>query len=244
MSGTNLPRSIRRGRSFRRRCGLVPRRACSRCGPMVSRGSRSFAVCGSLSAAALASLPVTYVAPASTVPGFVSENERKFLTAMFADIVGSTGLEGGFHPEPSIVTLEIIVQIVFGTARTCGGTVNRAPSNGNMALSDAPVVNVNHAIRACPARLRLIDETNKLISPQVRVGVGLHFGPVVWAINNDVPIPYEADEPAMHLAAQIEQLCPPGTVRTSAATCLLASVRVAATGADCSGIIVLPRASG
>jgi class 3 adenylate cyclase/tetratricopeptide (TPR) repeat protein len=197
---------------------------------MISQGSGHCALCGfPLAAGAASSVEAGHTARPNRAGGFNNSGERKFLTVMFADIVGSTRMVEGLDPELSIAALEPIVRIMFRAAHTYGGTVNRVQGDGVMALFGAPVAHEDHAARACLAGLMLIEEVGKLASPQAQVRVGLHSGlVVVRPIYNDMSIAYEAGGPAVHLAARMEQICDPGTVRASAVTCRLASTAIIA----------------
>jgi class 3 adenylate cyclase/tetratricopeptide (TPR) repeat protein len=157
----------------------------------------------------------------------LASGERKFLTVMFADIVGSTTMVEKLDPEQSIAALDRILRIMFRATHTYGGTVNRVQGDGIVALFGAPIAHEDHAARACLAGLMIVEEMGRLPPPQAEARVGLHSGlVVVRTITNDMSVTYDAGGPTVHLAARMEQLCKPRTVRATAATFHLAAQAV------------------
>ena len=110
------------------------------------------------------------------------------------------------------------------------GTVNQVMGDGIMALFGAPIAHEDHAVRACYAALAM-QEAIRRYSVEVRRGhgfevqirVGLNSGEVVVrAIGNDLHLDYSAIGQTTHLAARMEQLAPPGSIRLTADTLRLA----------------------
>src|SRR4030095_487411 len=95
-----------------------------------------------------------------------------------------------------------------------------------MALFGAPIAHEDHALRACYAALAMqaamrtyTDEVRRTRGLELRMRVGLHAGEVVVrAIGNDLAMDYSAVGETTHLAARMEQLAMPGTIRLSTAT--------------------------
>jgi hypothetical protein len=108
-----------------------------------------------------------------------------------------------------------------GGPRPGGGTP--APQSGAGAHED-------HAIRACYAALaiqdairRYSDEVRRAHGIEVQIRVGINSGEVVVrAIGNDLHMDYSAIGQTTHLAARMEQLAPPGSIRLTADTLRLA----------------------
>src|SRR5262249_11255759 len=95
-----------------------------------------------------------------------------------------------------------------------------------MALFGAPIAHEDHALRACYAALAM-QEAIQRYSAQVRrahgievqIRVGLNSGEVVVrAIGNDLHMDYSAIGQTTHLAARMEQLATPGSIRLTAST--------------------------
>lgn len=201
---------------FCRQCGLALGRPCPRCGEWISQLETERHNCADTQTPSSSNPPTARL---RGIPEFLFKGERKFLTVMFADIVGSTALVEGLDPEQSGATLQPAIELMVDAVRTYGGTVNRVAGDGIMALFGAPVSHEDHALRACLAGLMLVAEAGKVAGRAVPVRVGLHSGlVVVRAINTDMSVSYDASGPAVHLAARMEQLGPPGAVHASAAT--------------------------
>src|SRR5215831_18072674 len=108
------------------------------------------------------------------------------------------------------------------------------------ALWGAPIAHEDHAIRACYAALamqaalrRYSDEVRRTHGLAVHFRVGLNSGEVVVrGINNDLHMDYSAIGQTVHLAARMEQLATPGSIRLTAATLRLVEglVQVSALG--------------
>src|ERR687886_767712 len=109
-----------------------------------------------------------------------------------------------------------------------------------MALFGALVANEDHAMRACYAALAMqaamrqyAEEVRRSHGLEMQARVGLNSGEVVVrAIGNDLHMDYSAVGQTTHLAARMEQLATPGSIRLTAATLRLAEglVQVKALG--------------
>jgi len=106
------------------------------------------------------------------------------------------------------------------------GTVNQVLGDGIMALFGAPIAHEDHALRACYAALAMqaaMRSTTAAVRRsqglELRMRVGLNSGEVVVrAIGNDLHMDYSAVGETTHLAARMEQLATPGSIRLTAAT--------------------------
>jgi class 3 adenylate cyclase len=101
------------------------------------------------------------------------------------------------------------------------GTVNQIMGDGIMALFGAPLAHEDQAVCACYAALAM-QEAMRLYSAEVRrthgievqIRLGLNSGEVVVrAIGNDLHMDYSAIGQTTHLAARMEQLATPGSIR-------------------------------
>jgi len=158
------------------------------------------------------------------------EGERKQVTVLFADIKGSTELIEGLDPEDAKALLEPAVRAMLSAVHRYEGTVCRVMGDGIMALFGAPIAHEDHAARACYAALTMQEEisnygeaTRERDGIEVLARVGLNSGEVVvGSISNDLHVEYSAIGATTHLAARMEQLAVPGTVRLTAETLRLA----------------------
>jgi class 3 adenylate cyclase/tetratricopeptide (TPR) repeat protein len=158
------------------------------------------------------------------------EGERKQVTVLFADLKGSTELIQGLDPEEARQLLDPALRVMMGAVHRYEGTVNQVLGDGIMALFGAPVAHEDHAVRACYAALamqaamrRYAEDVRRSHGLEMQARVGLNSGEVVVrAIGNDLHMDYSAVGQTTHLAARMEQLATPGSVRLTAATLRLA----------------------
>src|SRR6266702_6842714 len=189
-------------------------------------------------------------APLAYTPGYLAEKiltakhalegERKQVTVLFADLKGSTELSEGLDPEEARKLLDPALHVMMDAVHRYEGTVNQVLGDGIMALFGAPVAHEDHAVRACYAALAMqaamrqyAAEVRRTQGLELQIRVGLNSGDVVVrAIGNDLHMDYSAVGQTTHLAARMEQLATPGSIRLPAATLRLVEglVRVTALG--------------
>src|SRR5437667_534987 len=158
------------------------------------------------------------------------EGERKQVTVLFADLKGSTELIRDLDPEAAQTLLDPALQRMMDAVHRFEGTVNQVLGDGIMALFGAPVAHEDHAVRACYAGLAMqaamrhyAEEVRRSHGLEMQMRVGLNSGEVVVrAIGNDLHMDYSAVGQTTHLAARMEQLATPGSIRLTAATLRLA----------------------
>ena len=163
------------------------------------------------------------------------EGERKQVTVLFADLKGSTELIEALDPEAARRLLDPALHIMMDAVHRYEGTVNQVLGDGIMALFGAPVAHEDHAVRACYTALamqtamrRYAEEVRYSHGLEMQARVGLDSGEVVVrAIGNDLHMDYSAVGQTTHLAARMEQLATPGSIRLTAATLRLAEGLVA-----------------
>jgi predicted ATPase/class 3 adenylate cyclase len=174
--------------------------------------------------------PLTYTPPYLTEKILASraalEGERKQVTVLFADLKDSTELIRGLDPEAAQQLLDPAIHRMMDAVHRFEGTVNQVLGDGIMALFGAPLAHEDHALRACYAGLAMqaamhgyTDEVRRTHGLEMRMRVGLNSGEVVVrAIGNDLHMDYSAVGETTHLAARMEQLATPGSIRLTAAT--------------------------
>jgi Adenylate and Guanylate cyclase catalytic domain len=129
-------------------------------------------------------------------------------------------------PEEARQLLDPVLERMMAAVHRYEGTVNQVMGDGIMALFGAPIAHEDHAVRACYAALamqeairRYSEEVRRGHGLEVQIRVGLNSGEVVVrAIGNDLHMDYSAIGQTTHLAARMEQLAPPGTIRLTAET--------------------------
>jgi class 3 adenylate cyclase len=119
------------------------------------------------------------------VPGHAAglEQERKQITVLFADIMGSTDLVADRDPEDARRLLDPILDRMVAAVQLYEGTVHRLMGDGIMALFGAPVAYEDHALRACCSALRMQEAIRKYADDlrrkegfPVQIRVGLNSG--------------------------------------------------------------------
>jgi class 3 adenylate cyclase/tetratricopeptide (TPR) repeat protein len=162
------------------------------------------------------------------------------VTVLFADLKGSTELIRDLDPETAQRLLDPALQRMMDAVHRYEGTVNQVLGDGIMALFGAPVAHEDHAVRACYAALamqaalrRYAEDVRRSHGLEMQMRVGLNSGEViVRVIGNDLHMDYSAVGQTTHLAARMEQLATPGSIRLTAATLRLVEglVQVTALG--------------
>ena len=127
---------------------------------------------------AIAALPATETSgPAQVSPGASLDNdddltvwsrtpgERKPVTMLFADIVGSTALTERLDAEDTHELLYGATRQMCDAVEANGGTVCRFMGDGVMAMFGAPIASERHALEACQAGL---DMQERIVSQLLR----------------------------------------------------------------------------
>jgi class 3 adenylate cyclase/tetratricopeptide (TPR) repeat protein len=221
----------RGGLRFCEDCGCRLTLTCSQCGGALASGKR---FCGSCGTPAGGQSTASTPSPESYTPKHLAERiltsksalegERKQVTVLFADLKGSMELLADRDPEEARKLLDPVLERMMDAVHRYEGTVNQVMGDGIMALFGAPIAHEDHAVRACYAALdmqiairRYAEEVRRThgIEPQIRVGVN-SGEVVVRAIGGDLRMDYTAVGQTTHLAARMEQLAPPGSIRLTA----------------------------
>jgi class 3 adenylate cyclase/tetratricopeptide (TPR) repeat protein len=193
---------------------------------------------------ALDQAPLIYTPPHLTEKILASraalEGERKQVTIMFADLKDSTELIRDLDAEAAQQLLDPALHHMMDAVHRYEGTVNQVLGDGIMALFGAPIAHEDHALRACYAALAMqtamreyTEAVRRAHGLEMRIRVGLNSGEVVVrAIGNDLHMDYSAVGQTTHLAARMEQLAAPGSIRLTTSTLNLVEgmVRVNALG--------------
>src|SRR5499427_1635147 len=185
---------------------------------------------GEIPARELLTYPPPYLAEKILTSRSALEGERKQVTVLFADLKGSMELLADRDPEEARQLLDPVLHRMMAAVHRYEGTVNQVMGDGIMALFGAPIAHEDHAIRACYAALAMqeairhySEEVLRGHGIEVQIRVGLNSGEVVVrAIGNDLHMDYSAIGQTTHLAARMEQLAPPGSIRLTADTLRLA----------------------
>src|SRR5258707_1181777 len=159
-------------------------------------------------------------------PAAVRE-ERKVVTALFADVVGSTALGERLEPEDvKLVVGEAVARIV-GEIEALGGHVKDLAGDGVLAFFGAPTTREDDAERAVRAALRIVAEMEDYGREVQRgwavegfnVRVGAATGSVVVGeVGAGQRVEYAAFGDTVNVAARLQAAAEPGTVLVDDAT--------------------------
>src|SRR6476660_10306190 len=113
--------------------------------------------------------------------------ERRVVTALSADLVGSTAIAEALDPEEARLVIGEAVGRMVHAVEEFGGTVKDLAGDGILALFGAPTAHEDDAERALRAALRIVQEIHDYGAEVERgwgiegfdVRVGVATGPVV-----------------------------------------------------------------
>src|SRR4051794_10412909 len=214
--------------AFCESCGSRLAPPCSRCAAELRPGARFCDACGHARAAPAS--PAATPTPQSYTPRHLADKilaarstltgERKQVTVLFADVVGSTELIRDLDAEDAQHLLDGATQVMMDAVHRFEGTVSRSMGDGVMALFGAPIAHEDHAVRACYAALalqegmtRYAEDARHRHGVRVQARVGLNSGEViVRLISDDLHMDYTAMGQTVHLASRMEQVALPGGV--------------------------------
>src|SRR5262245_53587378 len=101
----------------------------------------------------------------------ITDGERKTITALFADLKGSTALIEGLDPEEARAIIDPALQLMMDAVHRYEGYVAQALGDGIFALFGAPIAHEDHPQRALYAALRM-QEDRQRYGNQVRLKSG------------------------------------------------------------------------
>jgi class 3 adenylate cyclase len=198
---------------------------CSKCG---AENPDSKRFCGDCGTAILgADVPTSRLASAAeplSVPDTeLPQGERKIVTALFADLKGSTQLMEDLDPEEAHAIVDPALRIMAEAVRSYEGYVARSTGDGIFAIFGAPAAYEDHPQRALYAALQMQQELRAdgqrraakgLRSLEARVGV--HTGEVVaYSVETSGKVEYRLVGHTANLAARLETLAPVGSIAVS-----------------------------
>jgi class 3 adenylate cyclase/tetratricopeptide (TPR) repeat protein len=128
--------------------------ACSSCGQENPEGFRLCGMCGT-----------------ALVPAAPARDERKVVTALFCDLVGSTAKAERMDPEDVRALLSSYHARVRGELERHGGTVEKFIGDAVMALFGAPVAHEDDPERAVRAALAICEAIAREGDLRVRIGI-------------------------------------------------------------------------
>src|SRR5215467_4367784 len=201
------------GKKFCGDCGkLLPMR-CAVCGAENPPGKKCCADCGAALSLHTFSAPAEAASPLPAAP--MSSAERRQITVLFCDLVGSTALASRLDPEDLREIIGVYHRCVAETVARFEGFVSKYMGDGVLMYFGYPQAHEDDAEQAVRAGLALVDAVGQLQAPEpLRVRVGIDTGQVVVG---DLITSGDGQERGVvgetpNLAARLQALAEPGTV--------------------------------
>src|SRR5512141_2671818 len=151
---------IRAGQKFCAECGLALSSACPNCGALYEGSPKFCADCG-VSLQALADQAERYSERGS--PTALPMSERRYVSVMFADLVGFTQVSERHDPEEIRELLSRYFDVARQVIEGYGGQVEKFIGDAVMAIWGAPVAREDDPERAVRAGLELVDRVRGLV---------------------------------------------------------------------------------
>ena len=141
------------GRKFCPECGSQFSNRCAKCGADNSSSAKFCEDCGAALVAPAAAGSAkksddSRIQRADTSAAENIEGERKTVTALFADIKGSTELMEDLDPEEARAIIDPALKLMIDAAHRYDGYVVQSTGDGIFALFGAPVAHEDHPQRA------------------------------------------------------------------------------------------------
>ncbi len=156
------------------------------------------------------------------------EGERKPVTILFTDMVGSTALAEKLDPEEWKEIVNGAHRVVSEAVYRYEGTIAQLLGDGVLAFFGAPITHEDDPVRAVRAGLdiqqAIVEYSQKIkgIVENLQLRVGIHTGTVVVGqVGSDLHMEYLAIGDAVNLAARLQSAAQPGKVLISEATARL-----------------------
>lgn len=169
----------------------------------------------------------TQAEAASTPPAHIAadprpapDGDRRQLSVMFCDLVGSTALSEQMDPEDLHELVTAYQQTVLRVVQRYEGYVAQYLGDGILAYFGYPVAHEDDAVRAVRAGLEILAGIGRLaVTPPVQVRVGLHTGPVViGAVGDGDRTEQLALGKTPNIAARVQGAAQPQVLTISGAT--------------------------
>ena len=141
---------------------------------------------------------------AELAPAAPAREQRKIVTVLFCDLVGSTALGETLDPERLRALLARYFERMKGIVERHGGSVEKFIGDAVMAVFGVPVVHEDDALRAVRAAVEMRDALPEL---GLEGRIGVTTGEVVTGTEERL-----ATGDAVNVAARLEQAAQPGEV--------------------------------
>ena len=138
------------------------------------------------------------------------ERERKLVTVLFGDLVGSTEIAGSEDPERMRALLDRFYDAMAEEIELVGGTVEKFAGDAVMAVFGAPAALEDHAERALHAALAMQRRLRDEVGDRLALRIGVNTGDVVVGRPREGSSFVTGDP--VNVAARLEQAAEPGEI--------------------------------
>ncbi len=146
-------------------------------------------------------------------------DERRLVTVLFADVVGSTALGESLDPEDLRGLLSRFYDLARRVVEGHAGTLEKFIGDAAMAIFGLPVAHDDDARRAIDAALELRDAVREdpALGERLPIRIGINTGEVV-ASRDEVRADFIVTGDAVNVAARLQQVAEPWQVLVSGRT--------------------------
>src|SRR5271154_7010090 len=219
----------REGAKFCRECATPFAAKCPHCGAANKPGAKFCDECAASLASPSTAKQSVQAARVEVEQADASalEGERKTVTALFADIKGSTELEQDLDPEEARAIVDPALKLMIDAVHRYDGYIVQSTGDGIFALFGAPVAHEDHPQRALYAALRMQEELTRYAARLRKVGnlpiearVGVNTGEVVVRsiTTGGGRTEYTPIGHTTNLASRMQAVAPVGSVAVTEAT--------------------------
>jgi class 3 adenylate cyclase/tetratricopeptide (TPR) repeat protein len=210
--------------------------SCGACGGENPEGMRFCGHCGAPAAAepsapaeheiaeALRSFVAGPVAEKLVEAGGTLPEERRLITALFADVSGFTSLADRLDPEQLLEVIDPVISGLSSVVGRYGGYVEKFAGDALMALFGAPVSHEDDAVRALRVALEMHAELARLVQElpheaELTLHVGVNSGHgIARILGSEARMDYAVLGDSVILAQRLESAAPPGETYVSETT--------------------------
>ena len=151
------------------------------------------------------------------------ENERRIVTILFCDVVGSTGHAENMDPEQWTEIINIAFDSIIPPVYKYEGIIARLMGDAILAFFGAPISHEDDPERAVLASVEILDaakECSKSINAkfgiEIDVRIGINTGlVVVGEVGTDLRVEYTAMGDAINIASRMESTAEAGTIQVT-----------------------------
>lgn len=155
--------------------------------------------------------------PEVGAPGPQSLRQRRHVTFLFADLVGSSALSERLDPESFHALIDQWLQAMTEEVERFGGMLNQFSGDGILVLFGAPLAQEDAPVQACRAALALQRRVARLETPvRLLMRIGVDSGEIVAGlVGTDRRNEYAALGQRTNRAKRVQEQADPGSILIS-----------------------------